>query len=320
MSHGLARRAARFGLIGAVLTLAACAELGQSLSQLDTWAKRNLGGPGPSAAAAPTARPPVAGGETGPVGVYRKGDAAPAAAILRDALAELDNAGGDMARASSLLYDAANAGNADAAYLIAVTDAVRPPEQRNPQGARDWLRRAALQGHPEAQRDLGRLYADGNGVRKDDEWANVWYERAALRGDGDAAYRLALRQIAGVGTAVNLPEAYRWLVVAGAWGEARAAQYRDAVAAKLDAGERARIDAELRAAGPVGAGETYPDPPLVRYVQTALNRRGLDAGPADGRAGARTLQAIGRFRSRAGSGAEAEAAITPDLVASLRRG
>jgi len=50
---------------------------------------------------------------------------------------------------------------------------------------REW-QPLAKQGHAIAQYNLGLLYANGQGVPKDDAQARQWYEKAAAQGQADA--------------------------------------------------------------------------------------------------------------------------------------
>jgi TPR repeat protein len=53
--------------------------------------------------------------------------------------------------------------------------------------AASWLRRAADQGHAEAQYQLGRQYLDGRGVPLDRKEAVVWLRKAADAGHAQAS-------------------------------------------------------------------------------------------------------------------------------------
>ena len=46
-----------------------------------------------------------------------------------------------------------------------------------------WFRKAAEQGHAEAQFQLGLCYSDGNGVERDKNTALYWYEKAVKNED-----------------------------------------------------------------------------------------------------------------------------------------
>ena len=51
--------------------------------------------------------------------------------------------------------------------------------------ALDWYRRAAEQGHAEAEHHLGRFYENGlGGLRRDRKEAKKWYHRASVHGYG----------------------------------------------------------------------------------------------------------------------------------------
>lgn len=49
--------------------------------------------------------------------------------------------------------------------------------------AAEWYRKAADQGHAEAQFKLGKMYATGNGVEKDEGKAAEWHRKAAAQTD-----------------------------------------------------------------------------------------------------------------------------------------
>ncbi|MDA0655569.1 MAG: tetratricopeptide repeat protein, partial [Proteobacteria bacterium] len=53
---------------------------------------------------------------------------------------------------------------------------------RNYQDAVTWYQKAATQGEPAAQFNLGVMYRKGRGVPKDDKVARQWYEKAAKQG------------------------------------------------------------------------------------------------------------------------------------------
>ena len=53
-----------------------------------------------------------------------------------------------------------------------------------------WYRKAAGQGYPLAEYDLGRMLTDGRGVRKDEAEAETWFRRAAEKGIREAQPRL----------------------------------------------------------------------------------------------------------------------------------
>ena len=53
-----------------------------------------------------------------------------------------------------------------------------------------WYRKAAEQGHAEAQYSLGFMFEFGEGVAKDLNQARYWYKLAADNGNADAKAKL----------------------------------------------------------------------------------------------------------------------------------
>ena len=60
----------------------------------------------------------------------------------------------------------------------------------------------AAQGDPEAQSELGKMYAEGRGVTQDDVQAFCWIEKAALQGYAQAQYNLGILYERGRGKAI----------------------------------------------------------------------------------------------------------------------
>ncbi len=73
------------------------------------------------------------------------------------------------------------------------------------------LRRLADEGNAHAMYRLGRLYAFGNGVLKNDVTAVQWYRKGADAGNSSAMTALAFALLEGRGTGVNHQEGLRWL-------------------------------------------------------------------------------------------------------------
>ena len=70
--------------------------------------------------------------------------------------------------------------------------------------------RAAKQGDAQAQTNLGLMYADGRGVRRDDAEAFKWYRQAAAQGNAEAQYNLGLMYEYGLGVRQDYAEAVKW--------------------------------------------------------------------------------------------------------------
>lgn len=85
-----------------------------------------------------------------------------------------------------------------------------------------WYKKAAEQGHAEAQNNLGASYKGGNGVEKDVTQAIFWYEKSAQQGIPTAQANLAITYEYGQGVPVDMPRAIHWYEKAAASGEQRA--------------------------------------------------------------------------------------------------
>lgn len=79
--------------------------------------------------------------------------------------------------------------------------------------------RTAHEGHPGAQRALGLMYANGQGVPRDDVQAVAWYRKAADQGDSTAQVDLALAYEKGRGVRKDKSEAEKWLKKASEQGD-----------------------------------------------------------------------------------------------------
>ena len=84
------------------------------------------------------------------------------------------------------------------------------------------LRPLAVQGHANAQFNLGMMYQDGHGVPQNDSEAAKWFRRAAVQGFIDAQSSLGAMHIDGRGVPQNHTEAVRCLRLAADQGDAEA--------------------------------------------------------------------------------------------------
>ncbi|HXT19997.1 MAG TPA: hypothetical protein VN923_04525 [Thermoanaerobaculia bacterium] len=86
-----------------------------------------------------------------------------------------------------------------------------------------WYRKAAEQGHANAQHVLGVFYYHGRGVRRDEAEAIKWWRRAAEQGQASAQYWLAGEYKYGLGGLPESPaEAARWYRKSAEQGNAHA--------------------------------------------------------------------------------------------------
>lgn len=81
---------------------------------------------------------------------------------------------------------------------------------RNPTLAMNWIRRAALQGHADAARQLAKGFREGLGLPKDVSESVNWTRRAAAGGSLEAQYNLALHYLNGFGVEENWSSALEW--------------------------------------------------------------------------------------------------------------
>ncbi|MEM6486201.1 MAG: tetratricopeptide repeat protein [Pseudomonadota bacterium] len=109
-----------------------------------------------------------------------------------------------------------------------------------------WLKLAAAQGLPDAQKHLGDRFRTGNGVVQDFSQAVDWYQQAADQGLPSAMYSLGEMIRTGQGVEQNYVDAYVWLNLAAARGDKRAQDSRGQIVSLLstsqlnDAQRRAR--------------------------------------------------------------------------------
>jgi len=88
---------------------------------------------------------------------------------------------------------------------------------KDPTQAAYWWKKAAEQGHAEAQINLGDAYYEGEGVPQNHEEALYWYRKAAMQGDRRAQLYLGLAYYEGEGVQ-DLTQAYAWAIIAQATG------------------------------------------------------------------------------------------------------
>lgn len=99
-------------------------------------------------------------------------------------------------------------------------------DQTEPQPikAAEWLEKAAGQGIPTAQNNLGLLYLRGEGVDEDPQTAARWLGAAANAGLAESQCRLGLMYERGRGVDQDSKTACMWLSLAAERGHARAAE------------------------------------------------------------------------------------------------
>jgi TPR repeat protein len=76
----------------------------------------------------------------------------------------------------------------------------------------------AEQGDPTAQRNLGAMYGNGNGVKQDYKEALKWYRLAAEQGFPNAQYNLGVLYYYGEGVSKDKIKSYQWWLKAAKQG------------------------------------------------------------------------------------------------------
>jgi TPR repeat protein len=117
---------------------------------------------------------------------------------------------GDYATALRLFRPLANQADAPAQFYVGWMYANGQGVPKNDAEAARWYRLAADQDLASAQYYLGLLCGNGQGVPKNDAAAARWYRKAAEQGYGDAQFNLGVMYAQGRGVPRNDAEAVRW--------------------------------------------------------------------------------------------------------------
>ena len=153
---------------------------------------------------------------------------------------------GDYATAERGFRALALQGDASSQYNLGWMYANGQGVPKDDQQAVFWYRKAADQGHAKAQYNLGFMYAKGEGVPKDDQQAVSWYRKAADQGNASAQYNLGLMYAKGEGVPKDDQLAYFWWLLSSVSGDASSIKNRDIVEAKLTSQKRATAQAHAR--------------------------------------------------------------------------
>jgi hypothetical protein len=81
----------------------------------------------------------------------------------------------------------------------------------NSQPQINWFRQAAQEGNNQSRLILGRMFAAGLGVLKDESEASKWFRRAADQGNAVAQNNLGVMYKHGIGVAKDRAGAMKWL-------------------------------------------------------------------------------------------------------------
>jgi TPR repeat protein len=141
-------------------------------------------------------------------------------------LAELEPREAERRRAES-----GNAGaQFDYAILLAQGGAGEPEDLVE---SVQWLEKAAVQGHAQAQFELALAYKLGRGTLQDYSAAARWFDTAARQQHVAAQYHMGRLHRIGEGVELDLMRAYAWFNRAASQGHGAARGARDEIAASL---------------------------------------------------------------------------------------
>jgi len=139
----------------------------------------------------------------------------------------------DLASAALLYKRAAAQGHTDAqANLAAMYAEGRGVDISGTEAVR-WYLEAAKAGNVRAQYNLALMYHLGEGISRDYDGAIEWYENAARQGDANAMNNMAFMYGMGEGVVQSDVEAYVWFALAASRGNADAAENRDLAASEM---------------------------------------------------------------------------------------
>jgi localization factor PodJL len=228
----------------------------------------------------------------------------------------------DMPTAVIWYERAANVGLAPAQYRLGSIYEKGLGVAKDLEKAQEWYQRAADAGNVKAMHNLAVLYAEGAGGEPNLERAADLFRQAAERGVRDSQFNLAILHARGLGVPQDLIEAYKWFGVAASSGDAESAKRRDIIGGALSDGDLRKAEEAVATFQPVPlvseANEVLmpeggwsdaedstsiqmsSDTELVALVQKLLADNGFDPGPADGKLGRQTIEAISAFQSQAG--------------------
>ena len=140
---------------------------------------------------------------------------------------------GNYAQALELLLPLATQGNAEAQLLLGWLYANGEGVTKNDQEAAKWYRLAAEQGYADAQYSLGVMHKKGKGVTQDYQQALKWHRLAAAQGDAYAQYNLGMMYANGDGVTQDYVRAHMWFSFAANKLGRHAKEDRDMVAKEM---------------------------------------------------------------------------------------
>lgn len=223
----------------------------------------------------------------------------------------------DLASAIDWYRRAAEAGLAPAQYRLGSLYEKGIGTARDAKTAAEWYAKAAALGNAKAMHNLAVLNAEGSLGSPDYALAAKWFQDAAEHGVRDSQFNLGILYARGLGVPRDLATSYKWFALAATGGDADSAKKRDDIAQVLSKEDlaRARLAVETWVAKPLDpkAEDVPPADPAwaaapehtasvdtsrtIARTQAVLTSLGFDAGPADGKMGRKTRDAIAAFQA-----------------------
>lgn len=140
----------------------------------------------------------------------------------------------------------ADAGYPNSEYTMGKLYADGVGVEKDERRAAELYLSASIKGFAKAQYNLGKVYRDGVGMRKDEGLSLFWFSEAAERGHARAQDRMAERCLAGRGVPKDEVEALKWSILASRQGIPEADRRRFELSARLP--DATIAEAERRAA------------------------------------------------------------------------
>ena len=149
---------------------------------------------------------------------------------------------GDYATALREWQPLAKQGQAVAQYNLGLLYANGQGVPKDDAQARQWYEKSANQEHADAQVNLGSLYDYGRGGPQDFKMAVRWYSRSANQGNELAQRRLGLLYERGDGVPKDYVQAYMWYKLGAANGGKSGAIMRDELAIRMTSDQLAEAN------------------------------------------------------------------------------
>jgi TPR repeat protein len=141
-----------------------------------------------------------------------------AGALFNLGILAIDGEKQDFSRAADFFRRAAEGGNVDGAYSLALLYREGRGVMRDNAAAARWMKRAADERIAAAEVEYAIMLFNGEGVARDEAGAAKLFLRAAYRNNPVAMNRLARLYLAGRGIAKDEIEAMKWHILARAVG------------------------------------------------------------------------------------------------------